>query len=103
MGEGKDRHEMLYEGIQKSEVFTTVWVLFTCGEDVRSRTVRVVILNYCGGTQFDVNLWLSYAISFPTHNFLRGGICRSLTRFLFGVGSNLSFSSHVFAAAGLRI
>ncbi len=33
---------------------------------------------------------------FPTHNFLWGGIRRSLTIFLFRVGSNLSISSHFF-------
>ncbi len=34
---------------------------------------------------------------FSTHNFLWGGTHRSLTRFIFGVGSFLSISSHVFA------
>ena len=37
---------------------------------------------------------------FPTYNFLWGGICHSLTRFLFGVGSFISFSSLFFTAAG---
>ena len=50
----------------------------------------------CEGELFDVNFWLSYVIPFSHSYFLGGGICRSLTRFLFWVGSNSSISNHFF-------
>ncbi len=63
------------------------------------RTVQVVLL-VVGGSSLMLTFGWVMSFLFPTYNFLRGGIHHSLTRFLFGVGSFISFSSHVFAAAG---
>ncbi len=48
------------------------------------RVVVVVVVVVVGGSSLMTNFWIS---SFPTLNFLRGGIRGSLTRFLLGVGS----------------
>ncbi len=52
-----------------------------------------------GGSSLMLTFGWVMSFLFPAYNFLWDGIRHSLTRFLFGVGSFISFSNHVFAAA----
>ncbi len=79
--------------------YSTACLFLLAAKPSGPRTVQVVLLVVWGGSSLMLTFGWVMSFLFPAYNFLWDGIRHSLTRFLFGVGSFISFSNHVFAAA----